>query len=212
MRPRPSNLCGPLSALISPRTRRSKGSASDVRCWIDESRCVATDRRRNRPYDGGLVRAHRVATEQVPRLGRTVVRPLCTLLTLTSGVTVRPIAMQVVARPGIGGRYMPARGTSSRQLCCRAAAHPPFGPHPQRRGDLVGRATALGPLPEPLPPLSRPTVCRSPGADPDDGRRRAAPVLYPDTHRFHRTWRDRARRCCRGRSTRGREQEHRGCW
>jgi hypothetical protein len=81
-------------------------------------------------------------------LGRTVVRPLCTLLTLTSGVTVRPLAIQVSAD---AGRWWPVHAGA--RLVVEGTVQPLQQLiHPS---DLtlnvvtiwLDRATTLGPLP-----------------------------------------------------------------
>ena len=119
-------------------------------------------------------------------LGRTVVRPLCTLLTLTSGVPVRPLAMQVA---GEGGNWWPVHagprnvGEGTVQLL-------------QQLIDLsdltlnvvatwLGRANTLGPLPGAFASVLETDLSVEAQAliltTVAEGLHR---VLYPDTKRF----------------------------
>ena len=82
-------------------------------------------------------------------LGRTVVRPLCTLLTLASGAKVRPLAVEVSRDGGVWWHVH----SGSRHVASSSAA--PFAEHLIHGSDLsvdilatwLDRAHLLGPLP-----------------------------------------------------------------
>lgn len=143
--------------------------------------------------DGGTVRmaegwfeVNGLPPSRYHELGRTVVRPLCTLLTLTSGVTVRPLAVQISSE---AGRWWPVHAgprpvVEETELPRQQLIHP---------SDLtlevvatwLGRATALGPLPGAFASVLETDLSVEAQAliltTVAEGLHR---VLYPDRHRF----------------------------
>jgi hypothetical protein len=119
-------------------------------------------------------------------LGRTVVRPLCTLLTLTSGVPVRPLAMQVA---GEAGNWWPVHagprnvGEGTVQLLQQLI--PLSDLTLNVVATWLGRANTLGPLPGTFASVLETDLSVEAQAliltTVAEGLHR---VLYPDTQRF----------------------------
>lgn len=135
----------------------------------------------------GWIEITKLPNSTYSELGRTVVRPLCTLLTLASGTPVRPFALQVSA--GASG-WWPVHARSGHVE--GALGQPPIRPLVEP-SDLnltvvatwLDRATSLGPLPGAFASVLEVHLSVEAQAliltTVSEGLHR---VLFPDTRRF----------------------------